>query len=99
MGYTFGGPELLRSKPETTVGSKDDDALYIPVNATIRILLRVPERIAGKPGMDVDPEDFEPALRQACAEAMSGIIVGGAGVEDGFLAQSVCVQEFQPGGA
>lgn len=99
MSYTFGGPELLRRHPETTVGSKDDDGLYIPVQATVRILLRVPERIAGKPGMDIDPDEFEPALRQACAEGMHGIIVGGSGVEDGFLAQSVCVQEFQPGGA
>lgn len=93
MSYTFGGPELLRKLPETIAGSKDDGALYIPVNATIRILLRVPEGVGG-PGEDVASQDFEPELRQRCAEAMVGIVT-----EKGFIADSVCVQEFQPGGA
>jgi hypothetical protein len=44
VSSTFGGPELLRKRPQTIVGTKDDAGIYLPVNATIRILLRCPHR-------------------------------------------------------
>lgn len=102
MGYTVGGSELLRKLPETIVGEKDDAAVYIPVEAKIRLLLRCPARIA-KAGQAIDPADFEPRLRQEAANALVGLGVGdgsvGLGVGEGFTVDVACVQEFQPGGA
>lgn len=93
MGYTFGGPELLRNRPQTIAGEKDLAALYLPLETTMRVLLRVPESVSGGKTGDVDPAVFEETTRKACAAALVGVEA------QGFVVDVAAILEFEPGGA
>lgn len=94
MAYTFGGPELMQRREQTISGEKDDRAVYIVLETTVRLLLRVPDRISGgTAGGDVQPSDFEVPIRQECASALVGLEA------NGFTVDLATVAEFQPGDA
>lgn len=88
--YTFGGPELLRKPVQTCTGTKEDTAIYLVLETTVRMAVRVPEVFA-RPGGNTSPDVFEERLREACAEALIGVEA------NGFRAELVCVQQFVDG--
>lgn len=66
-------------KPYSDAGVIVGDQTYIGMQTRLRIVVRVPAPL-GKPGADL-PGDFEPALRQAVADAVVGLAVSGLEVD------------------
>lgn len=61
-------------KPYSDAGVIVSDLTYVAMQTRLRIVVRVPTTLA-KAGADL-PCDFEPALRQAVADALEGLKVG-----------------------
>ena len=93
MALTMGGAELLRKRPQTISGEKDLAAIYVPMETTIRVLLRVPESVSGGKTGDFDASAIEEPIRQACAAALAGTEA------QGFVVDVAAILEFEPGGA
>jgi hypothetical protein len=88
MGYRFGNPATF-DRPETIVGEKRDDGVYLSLVSRIKLLVECPE--GSEAGGEVDADEIDAQLRQACADALHGLAVGP------FVVASACVQEFEDG--
>lgn len=73
-------------KPYSDAGAIEPNDTVIGMQTRLRLVIRVPSSL-GKPGQDM-PADFEPAIRQAVADALVGLKSGWATV------QYVAVEEF-----
>lgn len=66
-------------KPYSDAGVIVGDQTYIGMQTRLRLVVRVPAPTA-KPGADL-PADFEPAIRQAVADALLDLEAGGMTVD------------------
>lgn len=66
-------------KPYSDAGKIDPERTYVGMQTRLRLVVRVPAPLA-KPGADL-PADFEPALRQAVADALVGLTSGWSTVD------------------
>ena len=73
-------------KPYSDAGKIDPESTVIGMQTRLRIVITVPAPL-GRPGADL-PADFEPAIRQAVADALLGLRSGWSTV------QYVAVEQF-----
>jgi hypothetical protein len=66
-------------KPYSDAGEIDKERTYIGMQTRLRLVVRVPAPLA-RPGADL-PGDFEPAIRQAVADALAGLTSGWSTVD------------------
>ncbi len=73
-------------KPYSDAGKIDPESTVIAMQTRLRLAITVPASL-GRPGEDM-PADFEPALRQAVADALLGLQSGWS------VVQYVAVEQF-----
>lgn len=85
--------KILHGSFYTFVGDIPADKIVLALESRIKVVAIVPERLAAAgPGGDVDPDEFEVALRKAVAERLVGLEV------NGFSVCGATVEQFEDAG-